>query len=99
MWKQQSLVNMKMWEILNISLEDYLKSRTNAYLHETMWSMLPDARLTSQGRKKYKEYRDYLRDFFQIREQGQLKNPDHVMSFEEWLEDPPIYKLEPKMIL
>ena len=71
----------------------------DAYLRDTIWSMLPDARLTSQGGKKYKEYRDYLRDFFELRERHQLKKPDHVMTFDEWLKDPPIYKLEPKMIL
>jgi hypothetical protein len=61
--------------------------------------MLPDARLTSQGRKKYKDYRDYLRDFFEIRKQLQLKNPEHVMSFDEWLKDPPKYELKIKMVL
>ena len=90
---------MKIWEINGISLEEYLKSQRNGYLIDTMWSMLSDARLTGEGRKKYKDYRDYLRDFFELRERKQLKNPDHVMTFEEWIEDPPKYECKPKMIL
>lgn len=80
-------------------LDSMLQLTIDAYLRDTIWSMLPDARLTSEGRKKYRDYRDYLRDFFDLRERKQLKDPDHVMTFEEWLEDPPRYKLEPKMIL
>jgi hypothetical protein len=74
------------------------EKEVNRLLLETTWSMLPDARLSQEGRRLYKEYRDYLRDFFDLYNRKQILSLE-VLEFEDWRKDPPVYKLEKKVIL
>jgi hypothetical protein len=67
-------------------------------LTDTIWAMLPDARLSQEGRKLFKDYRDYLKDFFELYDRKQILELK-VKNFDEWRKDPPVYKLEKKVIL
>lgn len=77
---------------------DKLKKEINDALHETTWSMLSDAPLSQEGKKLYRDYRQYLRDIPDLWKRKQI-NELKVMTFDEWRETPPIYKVEKKVIL
>lgn len=67
-------------------------------LNETTWSMLSDAPLSQEGKKLYRDYRQYLRDIPDLWKRQQI-NELKVMTFDEWRKNPPIYKVEKKVIL
>lgn len=67
-------------------------------LDDTAWSMLADAPLSSDGRKLYQNYRQYVRDVPELWQRKQITKLK-VMTFDEWRYDPPIYKIEKKLIL
>lgn len=75
-----------------------LKAEIKKKLNSTMWSMLPDAPLSQNGKKLYREYRQYLRDIPELWDNKQIKELE-VMSFDEWRKDPPVYKVVKKEIL
>lgn len=68
------------------------------YLSKTDWVMLSDAPISSEGRKLYREYRQYLRDLPSIWSDGQIKEYK-VMKFDEWKDNKPIYKSKFKVII
>lgn len=67
-------------------------------LLETTWSMLADAPLSNEGKKLYRDYRQYIRDIPDLWKRKQILELK-VMSFEEWRKNPPKYKVERKVIL
>lgn len=75
-----------------------MEDRANEYLTDTIWSMLPDAPLSQEGKMLYRKYRQYLRDVVQLWDNKQILD-SKVMTFDEWRENPPIYKIEKKVIL
>ncbi len=75
-----------------------MEDRANEYLTDTIWSMLPDAPLSQEGKMLYRKYRQYLRDVVQLWDNKQILD-SKVMTFDEWRENPPIYKPEVKVIL
>lgn len=81
----------------DIEIKNLAKRAWEVY-QTTNWTQLPDARLSQEGRKLYREYRNYLLDIEKLWRNKQLKD-FKVMTFEEWRKDPPIYKLEKEDIL
>lgn len=77
---------------------DRLTKEINSALHETTWSMLSDAPLSQEGKRLYRDYRQYLRDIPDLWKRKQI-NELRVMTFDEWRENPPVYKVEKKVIL
>ena len=75
-----------------------MEDRANEYLEDTMWAMLSDAPLSQEGKKLYREYRQYLRDVVQLWDNKQILD-SKVMTFDEWRKNPPIYKVVKKVIL
>ena len=67
-------------------------------LTDTIWSMLPDAPLSQDGKKLYREYRQYLRDIPDLWRRKQITKLE-VMNFDKWRENTPVYKVEKKVIL
>lgn len=67
-------------------------------LDDTTWSMLPDAPLSNNGKKLYRDYRQYVRDIPELWDRQQISKFE-VMSFEEWRKNPPVYKVVRKEIL
>jgi hypothetical protein len=75
-----------------------MEDRAKEYLTDTIWAMLSDAPLSQEGRALYRKYRQYLRDVVQLWDNKQILD-SKVMTFDEWRENPPIYKPEKKVIL
>lgn len=75
-----------------------IKKKAREKLDDTTWSMLADAPLSNDGKKLYRDYRQYLRDIPDLWKRQQIKELK-VMSFEDWRKDPPKYKIEKKVIL
>lgn len=67
-------------------------------LDDTTWSMLSDAPLSQEGKKLYRDYRQYLRDIPDLWKRKQI-NELKVMTFDEWRKNPPVYKVEKKVII
>jgi sulfatase maturation enzyme AslB (radical SAM superfamily) len=79
-------------------LLEELPAKIEEAINKSNWSMLPDAPLSQEGRKLYRDYRQYLRDIPELWERQQIKKIE-VMTFEQWLKDAPKYKIEKKVIL
>ena len=75
-----------------------IKDSRYKYLNESDWIMLSDAPVSTEGRKLYREYRQYLRDLPSIWQNKQILEYK-VMKFDDWKENKPIYKSEKKVII
>lgn len=62
------------------------------YLQQTDWTQLADVPLTTTQRNEYREYRQYLRDHFEVYERKQILQIQ-PLSFSEWQNKKPIYKV------
>jgi len=67
----------------------------NIKLSSTDWTMLADAPLSGDNKKLYRDYRQYLRDIPDLWKREQI-NELKVMTFEEWQDNKPVYKVERK---
>lgn len=77
---------------------DKVKSIIEQQLLNTTWSMLADAPLSNEGKKLYRDYRQYLRDIPDLWRRKQITELE-VLNFEDWRKNPPVYKVERKVIL
>jgi hypothetical protein len=62
---------------------DLLRKRRNSKLYETDWVMLSDAPTSSEEKKKWREYREYLRTLPTLHNDDTVLNAK-VYTFEEW---------------
>lgn len=62
-------------------LKDKVRMERNYLLSETDYTQLSDAPITEEDKAKYREYRQYLRDYTE-QENWWLQNPD---DYETWL--------------
>lgn len=79
-------------------LKAEIRVEADEMLLHTGWSMLSDAPLSQEGKKLYRDYRQYLRDIIDLWENKQI-NELKVMTFDEWRDNTPVYKVEKKVIL
>lgn len=69
----------KDWEIACIRIEDECKKALNL----TDWTQLPDAPITQQEKREYREYRKWLRNKYK-RIKDKLDTNYNVFKFKEW---------------
>lgn len=87
-YKQQCLKKLEMSDALEIA---ETKKVMMAVLKETDWTQLVDAPLTTEEKKQWRSYRDYVRHIPKLWQRKQILELK-VMTFEEWQKNPPVYK-------
>ena len=87
-YKKHCLKKIEQSDALEIA---EVKKTMAAVLKESDWTQLVDAPLTTDQKKQWRSYRDYVRHVPKLWKRKQILELK-VMSFEEWEKNPPIYK-------
>jgi hypothetical protein len=88
-WKLELQDQKKREKIEKIRKEAWQK------LRDSDWTQIADEPLSQEEKKEWREYRVYLGNIEQLWKNKQILKLE-VMSFEEWQENKPIFKVEKK---